>query len=622
MCGVAGGWLANGCEKTNGEVSMLHSRLAHRGPHGHGLLWLQRAATGWVHSCRMAADGKARLALAHTRLATTAAGNLGIQPRVSSDGRLILSWNGEIYNHLELIQRLGISVETGDSDLLLAAWAAWGPDCLSRINGMWSLAIADLQNATLTLARDRFGIRPLYYCRRDNDFFFASESAPLASLPGLKRLADPGSIYDFLTAGAVELGSSTFFKGIHRLPPGYLLQLNLDQGCFNLRRWYVPPLQTQRISPGDAAVEVRRLLQDSVQIRSRARLAVGICASGGMDSGAILKLTETDQITAVFTSQPREIEANEEKHLARIMAGSTYPLFTVRPDGDDLARQLDRLVRIQDEPFATPGVFAQWLLCRRAAESGVRILLDGQGADELLAGYHGLGALRLDELKRQGKLAFIQGLLQDFNVGRTHWKYHLQAIFPLPAPAASPGFWLNHTFADVESSRSQLAAIRRLQPFGSESLLRNLLHQLTFHDNLPGLLRYADRSGMASGVEGRFPFLDHRLAEFSTSLPVILRMRGGWTKRVLRDATKSILPDPIRWRRDKLGFATPDQRWLRGPLQPMVLTALDDERLDHFIDRSTARQAFLAGCQNNRPDQFAWRILILQRWLEVHDVQI
>ncbi|MBV8773826.1 MAG: asparagine synthase (glutamine-hydrolyzing), partial [Deltaproteobacteria bacterium] len=580
------------------------------------------------------------LVLGHRRLAIIDLSAHGHQPMSAAEGSLWITYNGELYNFVELrseLAQLGVSFQTGsDTEVVLKAYEMWGPEAVKRFVGMWAFALLDLRMRHLMLSRDRFGIKPLHYHVSPNGFAFASEIKQLLVTPGVPNRINERCVYDYLQFEAVDAGPETFFTGINKLEPGNNLFVSLDTGEVGKTCYYTPPEfgTLQQISTADAAEQFRALLKDSVRIHLRADVPVGTCLSGGLDSSSIAMLMrevareaglELDRHS--FSSHFDAPEADELEYTRMSIAASEVVPHFVAPTAESLLADLRKLVWHQDEPFGSTSIYAQWTVFRLIQQHGIKVVLDGQGSDEMLGGYASTMPHFLLELAGRGpawkalweswRWARLQGTSWTSQIPYPTLRRALTRVLRQASVAslADPP-WLNSEFADRYSGSSQYLANMGQHPFGPGAHFSNILYQFFFLNNLPSLLRYEDRNSMAFSVEARVPFLDHRLVEFVFSLPARLKIRNGYTKRVLRDSMAGTLPERIRMRARKMGFATPERQWQIGPLRQLIREAIASSRLASFIRPEVASRHFEAVLDSNRLSFAPWRWLNLWLWAE------
>lgn len=591
MCGI---WISLGYVPDRSHLDIV----AHRGPDGEG----------W----QVFETPRGPLVFGHRRLAIIDTGDGGIQPMSYNNGRLWITYNGEIYNYLELreeLRTLGYSFATqSDTEVILAAYAQWGRDSLRRLRGMFALGLYDRQAAKLFLARDRFGIKPLYFVKTARGLAAGSEIKQLLSLPDVSSRINPRRAYDFLVGGTLDHSDETMFRDVEQLQGGEQLEVDLSSGSIARDRWYtLPPSGSVKLSRAEAAARFLELLQDSVRLHLRADVEVGSCLSGGLDSSTLVMLMaekleslgsreRLNTITARF-----EGTAVDETQYADIVSNAARAqTHAARPRPDDIMQEASEIVWHQDEPYGSTSIHAQWHVFAQAHVNHLKVMLDGQGADEILGGYHSVYDMRYAELIHQWRLSaalilavrrkqfFNHPLLPQLTTGAAH----LSSTSPAMRAVLSPMLKL--------ASRKQSSAIPVSEPwlrqasFGLEGSpygtfekalsdaglappndLASFCVGLTQVGSVPMLLHWEDRNSMAHGVEARVPFLDHPLVEFAIGLGGEHKLVDGWTKWVMRSAMKGRLPEAVRLRKDKLGFATPEAAWMRGPLRQPIVESIE-----------------------------------------------
>lgn len=584
-------------------LEAMTGSLAHRGPDGEGYVLLAAreqekplAVTGALSGVLGARLEGFSVGLGHRRLAIIDLTQLGHQPMGTEDGRLWITYNGEVYNAPELRRELSALGHrfrsTTDSEVVLEGYRRWGRECLARLNGMFAFAIWDGRDRTLACARDRFGIKPFYYRQDQQRFLFASEIKALVQDPGFRRRPNDRMVYDYLTLSLLDHTDETCFEGIRQLRPGEWMTVHAATGGGPLvqrERWWQLPEGIEPVGPDEAAVRTRELLEDSVRLELRADVPIGSCLSGGLDSSSIVCLMSrllAGGPPQTFSSCDPAPRFDERPYIRSVIAKTGVTNQEVFPDCQELIEHLPEILWHQDEPFAGTSILAQWAVMRAVGRAGVKVLLDGQGADELLCGYPSHAGSRLADLIRSGR--WLTGLREWAAWRRVHGGLQSAALAGLvrgllPAGPArwlrsrvtAERTWLARDFARREDERS---GPEQVPPPSARSVL-GAHHVRSLTQDLPALLHYEDRNSMAFGVEARVPFLDHRLVEWLVRLPPDLKLRKGMTKVVLREALAGILPEQVRQRPDKMGFVTPEDDWLRGPLRPKIEELLASERL-------------------------------------------
>jgi asparagine synthase (glutamine-hydrolysing) len=648
MCGVSGFFSVHGInDELNSFIKSNHV-ISHRGPDGYGLAYFQTGSKdGRCVEFALDQDKlpqeQVTLALGHRRLAIIDLSQNGAQPMPTKDEYLWITYNGEIYNYIELseeLRALGHSFRsTSDTEVILAAYAEWGEACVNRFNGIWAFAIADFKNNKLFCSRDRFGVKPFHYFYDGTRFVFGSEIKELLCYSFVPRQVNSRAIYEYLAFSAVDYCEETFFASIYKLMQGHNLTLDFATGKVVKMCYYHPQFgKNVKISYEDAALEFRRLLSDSISLQLRSDVEVGSCLSGGLDSSSIVclmrqELLKTGQthVQRTFSSHFEEQEANELEYMQEIIKATNVHAGFTYPSPQDLLHDLEKLVWYQDEPFGSTSIFAQWSVFKLVHENKVKVMLDGQGADEMLAGYVGFYPTYFDQLRDQRQ--YFTLWLEVYKYAHLHQKpwmsllgKGLQRILGrLGKPFRPSSFtyrtdWLNPTLTDEFQGQSLYQRTKELTPFGKDENLENTLYQMTFLSNLQALLRHEDRNSMAFSVEARVPFLDHRLVEFIFSLPSRFKIRDGYTKRVLRDGMQGVIPEKIRWRVKKLGFATPERKWQRTALKPLVEAAIQDERLQPYLVARNASDYFSQLQQQQETDFAPWRWLNLSLWMKAYEL--
>lgn len=594
----------------------------------------------------------ATAALGHRRLSIVDLSAAGHQPMSYADGRYWIVYNGEVYNHVELrseLEALGHGFKSHtDTEVILAAYAEWGPDCLARFNGMFAFVLFDRSTASVFTARDRFGVKPLYYWfTPEGVLAFASEPKQFTALPGWAARVNGQVAYEFLNWGVSDHTRETFFAGVRQLRAGEAVQFMLNElpRLAEKRRlqpyaWYRLPDVRFTGSLEAAAEQWRTLLADSVRLRLRADVPVGSCLSGGHDSSSIVCMMHSllgdkaaSAMQQTFSACSEDRRFDEKPYIDAVTARTSVVARYVYPTLEGLWTALHRITWHQDEPFGSTSIYAQWLVFALAREHGVKVMLDGQGADEVLGGYHGYFApffvglakgLRVGALRRELKT------LREVHGYSRYWAFKQVMNALLPAVLREPARRLvGKPYSDTRVINLKRLSAEPRDPFldargKRPSSIRDLsVNQLTA-TNLQMLLHWEDRDSMAHSIEARVPFLDYRLVEFALGLPDDYKIQDGLTKRVLRVALADILPEKVRARTDKLGFVTPEQAWMREQDPQGFRNALSDaiEVSSGIIGDQTLRiyDDMVAG---NRPfDHQIWRLISFGAWMRAFHVRL
>ena len=560
MCGIAG--IAGLSAVNRQAVKAMTDLMAHRGPDGEGL---------W-----QTVDG--RLCFGHRRLAVIDLSRRAAQPLHSADEAYCITYNGELYNYLELAERLkktgSVFRTASDTEVVIEAYRQWGEDCVAEFNGMFAFAVYDKHRNVMFCARDRFGEKPFLFVERPGMFAFASEYKALLALEGVDADVDHQALFRFLhnPAAGLDHHRDTVFGGICQLLPAEKLVLNLNDLSWKAERYWhgAPGNETVDVSPDDAAAHFRELLTDAVKIRLRSDVPVGSCLSGGLDSSSITCLSRSlmgdDHPYHVFTGRFTDSPADEGPWADRIVAATGSTQHETFPTPGALIADLEDFVWLNELPVDSASQYAQWCVFKLAAEYGVTVLLDGQGADEILGGYEQYFAPYIRERRQSGADTNAEEKLirerypMAFSMADQGWKTSL----PL---------WARRAAAKTLNKGSDLRfgvrpefARHGLQPAAPAETLHQALDRDARGGFLTTLLRYGDRNSMAHSREVRLPFCDHRIAEFVFSLPERLIMGEAQTKYLLREAMRGVLPEQIRTRWNKQGFLPPQAQWFRGGL--------------------------------------------------------
>ena len=603
MCGISGIVDKGGGTVDRIAIERITDPIVHRGPDGSGYFFDRNLAFG------------------HRRLSIIDLSEQGRQP-MPYRGRYWITYNGEIYNYLEIraeLAGLGHVFSSGtDTEVILAAYAQWGPDCLRRFNGMWAFAIYDAELQQVFLARDRFGVKPLYFSDTPLHFVFGSEIKQLLVHTETARANRRIVIESLLTSidGHTE---QTYFDGVTSFPQSHYGYYDLRTNRLTVMRYYALEVKEEfgSLRLADAARCFRELFDDAIRLRLRSDVRVGTCLSGGLDSSAVSGIASRlyhDATNERFIGiHAKSIDAETDESKFAILAADHFgvELHTVTPGTEAFLSTIGDLVRTQEEPFGSPSMFMGWHVFKEAKALGCKVMLNGQGGDEVLLGYERYFAAFLNSVS-------VVRFVREAWAQARHSRLSIAEVLAYRYYFTNPGLrlrrlkrrsFLRPQYRDAYQYESIKESARAFRDLG-----RLQVHEISTLQ-LPHLLRYEDRNSMRHSIETRLPFLDYRLVELCISISAEQKIHDGWTKFVLRKAVEDVLPYPITWRTDKLGFQAPERTWLGQAVGVMkekvrlspILREITD--LDALVERFDAL-----------PLSQRWKYFMLAAWEEEFDV--
>lgn len=606
MCGICG-MLNFESEINKNSVKKMNQVIKHRGPDDEGFFFDKNIGLG-----------NRRLSIIDIKS--------GHQPIHNEDCTIWITYNGEMYNFQEVRKMLEgkhIFYTNSDTEVIIHAYEEWGEDCVKRFNGMWAFALWDSKKKKLFLSRDRFGEKPLYYFDDGKKFVFASEIKAIISDENIERMPNDKIIYQYLVYGLHDQDENTFFKNIKRLPPAHYMTVD-EKGIKIKKYWDLKindKIDFSSKNDEEYAKKFYEILEDSVRMRLISEVPIGTCLSGGLDSTTIVtiinKLLKSKGVSEkligkrqkTFSAVYKNKEVDEREYIEEVAKKTRLEKNYVFPNSKDLWKDIEKLIYYQDEPFGGPSIFAQWDVMKIAAKK-VTVVLDGQGGDELLGGYIPYYGIYFFDLWKRKKLL------------RLSKEFVSSLDLTLP---------FIKKFVIRSRSENEMKVLLNQDfnsKFGNEvkskwngNSLADFLYFEIIKNSIPRLLRYEDKNSMAFSVEPRVPFLDYRLVEYISSLPVNQRIKNGWTKYILRNAVRSIVPEKIRKRRSKIGFSVPEKKWLlelRKQVEKMFSSKVFKSRKYFNQERIFSKfQQLSEGKMGEEYVRFFWRIIILEKWLEV-----
>ncbi len=536
MCAITGLVSLNSIDQN--MFRAMNTAAAHRGPDGEGFYYSDN------------------LALGHRRLAIIDLSSGGHQPMAKHG--LYITYNGEIYNYKELkeeLKNLGHTFQSeSDTEVILSAYHEWGSECVKKFNGMWAFAIYNSQDKSLFCSRDRFGVKPFYYFQSASLFAFGSEIQQLLCHPQVPKKLNKKTVAKYLVSSVVDDSQETFFDGIFKLAPGHNLVINTQTLKSSISRYYDVCDNNTTWQASDFA----DLLKDSVRLRLRSDTPVGSCLSGGLDSSLIVSIASrlpTEGTFQTFTAVPFDGFRDESEYVKRLSQDLSIQTHFTTPTPDDFKDHLQKVIRLQEEPFLSSSIMMQYFVMKKAHETGLKVLLDGQGADEILMGYEKYFPSLLAEYFFSSPLKTARLALQMFRynanvtpgfLAKVYLKAQLktkvsaqsqQLLSGLQTPYAQDSTFVDQNTAAQKASQYRLSDLEQF--------------------NLPGLLRYEDKNSMHFGIETRLPYLDYRLVDVALKMPLTDLLTDGLGKAPLRQQFKDVLPSYISQRKSKFNFNAP-----------------------------------------------------------------
>jgi asparagine synthase (glutamine-hydrolysing) len=592
MCGIAG--IVSRIPINTEVLVRMNNAMKHRGPDGEGFVLLTDNEsfplagddTPNDHSNRdLPFSPKAHIrekaaqfniGLAHRRLAIIDLDATGHQPMCDASSGVWITFNGEIYNYLELRTELSALghrfITQSDTEVILAAYRQWGKNCLQHFNGMWAFVIIDRAENRMFAARDRFGVKPFYFVAKPGSIAFASEQKVLLASNIIQPEVNRKAVFDYFVFGQIEYEREGFLKGIEELHAGYFFESSLNNPRPEIHQWYkLPVTHSHEVMDEKKHIErISELLDDAIRIRLRADVDVGSCLSGGLDSSAIVGFMRKNLgnkplhvFTASFPGSPVD-----EGNWASLMAQHVQAIeHTVTPTADELRKDISELMYAQDVPIWSTSTYAQFRVMRLVQQTGIRVVLDGQGGDEVFAGYQthnyfrsrGMSWIeRLKNMNSQGNLGEeLRFFLKQY--------LRFEGVHKLPN-SLSKHIYSNY-FNDLEYISKDLfeensTTFRAQRKYQTQNLNDRLALEMQ-NTSLKAYLKCEDRCAMWHSVESRTPFADdHPLIEYVFNLPESMKIKNNSLKHLLREASSNVLPEKIKNRHDKQGYTTPNSKWI------------------------------------------------------------
>jgi len=646
MCGIAGIININNPIDIS-SLKQMTDIIRHRGPDDEGFYLWEKSKELFAYGEDTSADikndikvsiddfknEKFNLGLGHRRLSIIDVSDKAHQPMSCSD--LVITYNGEIYNYIEIreeLRKAGYHFKTeGDAEVIINAYDHWGENCVEYFNGMWAFAIWDKHNHKLFCSRDRLGEKPFYYYFSNEQFVFGSEIKQLVKY-GIKPQVNEKILFSFLFYGIHDFSEETFFKDIYSLQGGFNLSVKLDiaEEKVNARKYRYWEIDTNKSvkcnSFEEEAQLIGRELKKSVSLRLRSDVEVGSCLSGGLDSSSVVTLAcmqlenkkyDISNFKTFTSCYDDSKEVDERYYSDLVVKNSGCSNIKAKPNTTKLKMDFDKLVWHQDEPFASLSIFAGWCVMEKAKESGVKVLLDGQGGDETLLGYERFYAYLLRE--KILKFKFID-FINEFKLSSKNSKL---------TPKMLLGYFIYFNNKQIRKRRLKLKYSKFLNP-GFISRFRNLdivdgmlqfkqiddMKKYELIRSISHLLRYEDRNSMANSIESRVPFLDIVFVDKAISIPDEYKLRGGWTKAVLRKYMEDKMPEEVVYRKNKLGFSVPQTLWLDELNDYFRDSLLHDTKSSKYFNMNNIKEIF----DNKTNADMRFKFIVVETWMRVFDV--
>ncbi len=610
MCGIAGFSDKNlSVEQSQQLITGMLGAIAHRGADNSDFFI------------------QAPITLGHNRLTIIDLDTAANQPMRFND--LVITYNGEIYNYIEIkkeLQNAGVRFRTqSDTEVILAAYQMWGEQCVAKFVGMWAFCIFDTKKNKLFCSRDRFGIKPFYYIFESGNLYFASEIKALKKTPAFSNDLNNRQIFKGLQMGSVVDTVDTYFSKVHCLPPAH--NLVFENQTIRISNYWTlqdTSFENKYKSFEEKKSEFYRLFTQSIRQHMRSDVEVGACLSGGLDSSSIVSavsdLFPNQKIKTFHIYYTGKNDVDERPWVNHLV--KKYPTiepYYLNPSDDDISADFDDFLSAQDFPVAGSSPFSQYFVMKLAQQQQVKVVIDGQGSDEYLAGYNHHFYRYLADLLRQAKL---KKFITEFSIFSKNNHFGVSKKVAFLSKSMASLFYDEDKFLNLVYHKhfpflplDNSFSLHNPFTFSSNSILSKHLFYQLFIESLPNLLHYEDRNSMRFSLESRVPFLDHRLVEFAFSLHNDDKIHQGTGKYILRESLKNILPAAIYARKDKKGFVTPGEvKWLRGPLAGLLQNKLQDIP---GINRQKATQ-LLAEYQkgDNKNAKLIWRLVVLNKWIE------
>lgn len=628
MCGITGGWWNDKKTYQLNSIEKSIEKIKHRGPDDDGI------------SEFIINDGV--LKFAHTRLSIIDLSKDGHQPKNSSCNDYSITFNGEIYNYKELraeLKSLGHNFKTEtDTEVLIESYKEWGENALNRFIGMFAFVIYNKKDSSIFCARDAFGIKPFFYDLTEESFLFSSEIQSLICLRNKKTKLNYQVSYDYLVTSNYDYTENTFIEDIKHLKPGHFIHFSLKNNkIIKNENWFkIDYKKRANLSYEDAVKELRKKFLESVKLHLRSDVKVGAALSGGIDSSAIvcaMRYLDPELEINTFSYIADNTPIDETKWIDVINNYVNAKANKTYTNEKELFNELDKLIELQGEPFGSSSIYAQYKVFQLAKEKGITVTLEGQGADEMLAGYIGYPGYRLLSLVEKNK--FIKAFM--FLIKWSKWpgrniksgiRYFNSIFFSnifydsfRQLTKKNMPKWINQDELNKKGVELKLKRAKLDKKYKGRRVIEKLKYALQIH-GIPHLVRHGDRNSMTSQIEGRVPFLNTKLVEFCLSLPEeYLISQSGETKHIFRDAMRGIVPDEILDRKDKVGFATPEKVWIKRMSKEIRLWLEESKKIPFLNEDIILKEFDLIINDKKEYSWLVWRWINFVRWYKIMEIE-
>ncbi len=604
MCGISGIVNKNNLSVKKDKLKKINDLISHRGPDDEGFFYNKNFAFG------------------HRRLSILDLTSDGHQPMHYLNEKYTITYNGEVYNYLEIKEELidyGYSFNSNtDTEVILASYDKWGKDCVNKFNGMWAFAIYDKVKEIIFCSRDRFGIKPFYYTEVGDKFVFGSEIKQLLEFY-TENYVNKVILVDYLLYGLEEHTNETFFKNIYKLEQSHNLIYDLRTNTFEIKKYFDLEFDVNLndLNENESVEHLELKLKKAIELRLRSDVKVGTCLSGGLDSSSIAAIASKKYFEATgekfVAIHAKSIEQKtDESHFAREVATHcNLDMIEVEPQLDDITNNMKEVIYTQEEPFGGPSIFMQYFVMKKARENGCIVMLDGQGGDETLFGYESYFSFYFASLLSKFKVVKYLNEIKILDTFKVSKKRILRdSIIVLVRNKLS---YIEQVFRkkriDIKIKNDRL----RLNHLYEFTEFKQFQKRELMCRNLPHLLRYEDKNSMRNSVETRLPFIDYTFVQSAVSMNDELKFKNGYLKYLLRKIVKNILPKSIVWRKNKFGFEAPTDMWIDNQREIMIDAIKKSKIIEYTVEIND--KVF-----NNK--SLLWKMYNVAIWEEVYEVKI